>query len=146
MQIRMKPEQLWRRLELARIKARSHYEREAIFSRVELREWRRERTEEKLEDAYMRLTLSRSDYMGHLMKRPWPLAAFLSGGGGSWRDLCKLREFDQICKTADDWVEVDQDELALVERWRKAPFAAHPSNAEAFPEIAPSPPDRRIAR
>ena len=138
MHIRLTPKQLWRRLEFARIKARSHYEREAVLSDARHRQWERDFEERRRQDEEAKATLSRAEHLQYLLHRPmeWPILSFATFGNTAWKALCRIEKLEGICKQAVEWVELDHEEWDLIETWRKQPFAVHPSNAEAFPKIA----------
>ncbi len=135
MQIRIDPKRLWRRIELAKIKARASYERQALLYQAEYRESKRLDDEE--EERRSQLP-ARERLLTYYPRHAWNMLLFRHIEDHSY----KLGKYQKLCDEAVEFVELDEQEWDEIERWRKAPFARHPSNAEAFPEIAPSPHDR----
>ena len=125
MQIRLKPKQLWRRIELARIKARAQNAREQLFWEASYRRYRKEDDEER---RHWRESKQWPSMFAHNML--WMHIGMLP------RDHSEsLKKYEDLCNISEDWIELSHEEWSEIESWRKAPFARHPTNAEAFPEL-----------
>ena len=96
--------------------ARSHADRECMIDQIEAKHERErlERLRKELDSAYW----------------GYPMGSLRFYGMYQAADASKLSNQVRLTEKSDDWVELDESELGLMNRWLDIGFAKHPSNAD----------------